>query len=92
MDLIKYIFETTSLSRRIAKWQVMLSEFDIIYITRKVIKGSVIADCLAKLPIEDYEPMKFDFPYEDIMVIVNTSPDTWTMMFDGAINEVGHGV
>ncbi|KAA0065921.1 uncharacterized protein E5676_scaffold259G00210 [Cucumis melo var. makuwa] len=59
---------------------------------KEIIKGSVIADCLAKLPIEDYEPMKFDFPYEDIMVIVNTSPDTWTMMFDGAINEVGHGV
>ncbi|KAL0551324.1 hypothetical protein IC582_010410 [Cucumis melo] len=92
MDPIKYIFEKPSLSGRIAKWQVLLSEFDIVYITRKAIKGSVIADCLAELPIEDYEPMKFDFPDEDIMALVNTSSNTWTMMFDGATNEIGHGV
>ncbi|KAA0043022.1 uncharacterized protein E6C27_scaffold75G001010 [Cucumis melo var. makuwa] len=55
------------------------------------IKGSVIADCLAELPIEDYEPMKFDFPDEDIMALVNTSSNTWTMIFDGAMNEIGHG-
>ncbi|KAA0052108.1 uncharacterized protein E5676_scaffold565G00210 [Cucumis melo var. makuwa] len=78
--------------RRIAKWQVLLSEFDIVYITRKVINSSVIVDCLAKLPIEDYEPMKFDFPDEDVMALINTSPNTWTMMFDGATNEIGYGV
>ncbi|KAA0032019.1 Retrovirus-related Pol polyprotein from transposon 17.6 [Cucumis melo var. makuwa] len=92
MDPIKYIFEKPSLSGRIAKWQVLFSEFDIVYITRKAIKGSVIADCLAELPIEDYESMKFDFPDEDIMALVNTASNTWTMMFDGATNEIGHGV
>ena len=71
---------------------MLLSEFDIVYITRKAIKGSVIANCLAELPIEDYESMKFDFPDEDIMALVNTSSNTWTMMFDGATNEIGHGV
>ncbi|TYK06498.1 uncharacterized protein E5676_scaffold70G00260 [Cucumis melo var. makuwa] len=55
------------------------------------IKGSVIADCLAELPIEDYEPMKFDFLDEDIMALVKTSSNTWTMIFDGATNEIGHG-
>ena len=92
MEPIKYIFEKPSLSGRIAKWQVLLSEFDIVYITRKVINGSVIVDCPAELPIEDYEPMKFDFPDEDIMALINTSPNTWTMMFDGATNEIGYGV
>ncbi|TYK05800.1 Transposon Ty3-I Gag-Pol polyprotein [Cucumis melo var. makuwa] len=67
-------------------------KFDIVYITRKAIKGSVIANCLAELPIEDYESMKFDFPDEDIMALVNTSSNTWTMKFDGATNEIGHGV
>ena len=30
LDPIKYIFEKPSLSRRIARWQVLLSKFDII--------------------------------------------------------------
>ncbi|KAA0025794.1 uncharacterized protein E6C27_scaffold34G00430 [Cucumis melo var. makuwa] len=37
------------------------------YESKKATKGSVIADCLAELPIEDYEPKKFDFSDEDIM-------------------------
>jgi hypothetical protein len=47
MDPIKYIFEKPSLSGRIAKWQVLLSEYDIVYATRKAIRGSAIADYLA---------------------------------------------
>ena len=33
LDPIKYIFEKPSLSRRIARWQVLLSEFDILYVS-----------------------------------------------------------
>ena len=33
LDPIKYIFEKPSLSGRIAKWQVLLSEFDILYVS-----------------------------------------------------------
>ena len=96
MDPIKYIFEKPSLSGRIAKWQVLLSEYDIVYVTKKAIKGSAIADCLTELPVEDYEPMKFEFSDEDIMTIstlnATQDPETWTMLFDGATNEMGHGV
>jgi len=48
MDPIKYIFEKPTLTGRIARWQVLLSEFDIVYITQKAIKGSALADYLAK--------------------------------------------
>ncbi|KAA0054926.1 Retrovirus-related Pol polyprotein from transposon 17.6 [Cucumis melo var. makuwa] len=94
MDPIKYIFEKPSLSGRIAKWQVLPSEYDIIYVTRNVVKGSAITDCLADLPVEDYELMKFEFLDEDVMTVSDTPQDTeiWTMFFDGATNEVGHGV
>ena len=40
MDPIKYIFENLALMGQIARWQVLLSEFDIVYITQKAIKGS----------------------------------------------------
>ena len=33
MDLVKYIFEKPALTERIARWQVSLSEFDIVYVT-----------------------------------------------------------
>ncbi|KAA0033845.1 uncharacterized protein E5676_scaffold49G00050 [Cucumis melo var. makuwa] len=94
MDPIKYIFEKSSLFGRIAKWQVLLLEYDIIYVTRKAMKGSAIVDCLANFPVEDYEPMKIEFPDEDVMIVSDTLQDTeiWTMFFDGATNEVGHGV
>ena len=48
MDLVKYIFEKSTLMGRIARWQVLLSEFDIVYVTQKVIKGSTMADYLAQ--------------------------------------------
>jgi len=47
MDPIKYIFEKLALTGRIARWQVLLSEFDIVYVTQKAIKGSALADYLA---------------------------------------------
>ena len=70
LDPIKYIFEKPSLSRRIARWQVLLSKFDILYVSQKAIKGSAIADFLAERANEEYEPMNFDFPNEDLMAVL----------------------
>jgi len=44
MDPIKYIFEKSALTGRIARWQMLLSEYDIQYVTQKAIKGSSLAD------------------------------------------------
>ena len=48
IDLVKYIFEKPALTGRIAWWQVQLSEFDIVYVTQKAIKGSALANYLAQ--------------------------------------------
>ena len=69
LDPIKYIFEKPSLSRRIARWQVLLSEYDILYVSQKAIKGSAIVEFLANKIEEKYEPMKFEFPNEDLLAI-----------------------
>jgi hypothetical protein len=69
MDPLKYIFEKPYLSSRIAKWQVMLAKYDIVYKTRKSVKGSVIVDHLADNAIKDYEPLKFDFLDEDVLIV-----------------------
>ena len=70
LDPIKFIFEKPSLSERIARWHVLLSEFDILYISQKAIKGSAIADFLVEIANKEYEPMSIDFPNEDLMVVL----------------------
>jgi ribonuclease HI len=88
IDPLKYIFEKPYMSNRLARWQVLLAEYDIIYKTRKSVKGSAIADHLADNAVEDYELLNFDFPDEDVLVIES---DWWTMYFDGAVNVSGNG-
>ncbi|XP_028201771.1 uncharacterized protein LOC114385942 [Glycine soja] len=97
MDLVKYIFEKPALTGRIARWQVLLSEFDIVYVTQKAIKRSALADYLAQQPINDYQPMHPEFPDEDIMTLFeekveDEDRDKWIVWFDGASNALGHGV
>ena len=81
---------------------MLLSEYDIQYVTQKAIKGSILADHLAHQPLPEYQPMKFDFPDEDVMVIGDyeiPEPDEgpkpgarWTLTFDKALNAPGHGI
>ena len=33
IDIVKYIFEKPALTGRITRWQVLLLEFDIVYVT-----------------------------------------------------------
>ena len=44
MDPMKYIFEKHALTGKISHWQMLLSEFDIVLMTQKAIKGQAIAD------------------------------------------------
>jgi ribonuclease HI len=60
--------------------------------TRKSVKGSAIANHLANNAIEDYEPLNFNFPDEDVLVTEREKKsDWWTMHFDGIVNVSGNG-
>jgi len=48
-------------------------------------KGSVIANHLADHAMEDYEPLKFDFPNEDVLSVEEGKSDWWIMYFDGVV-------
>ena len=71
MDPIKYIIKKPTLSGRIARWQMILTEYDIQYTTQKAIKGSVRADHLAHQAVDDYQSMNFEFPDENIMLVTD---------------------
>ncbi|KAA3486016.1 RNA-directed DNA polymerase (Reverse transcriptase), Ribonuclease H [Gossypium australe] len=64
LDPLKYMMESTALNGKMTRWQILLSEFDIVY----AVKGSAIADFLASRALEDY----FDFPNEDRMYVATT--------------------
>lgn len=52
--------------------------------------------------MEDYQPMQFDFPNEDVMVIrdcetpsLDKGPESgsrWELVSDGALNSIRHGI
>ena len=104
MDPIKYIFEKPALTGKIARWQMLLSEYDIEYHTQKAIKSSVLAEYLAHQPVEDHDDNEDEFPDEDVMFLKSRDckeplpeegpePDSqWGLVFDGASNVYGHGV
>ena len=41
-----------------------------MYVSQKAIKGSAIADFLVERANEEYEPMSFDFPDEDLIAVL----------------------
>ncbi|XP_070023365.1 uncharacterized protein [Nicotiana sylvestris] len=81
---------------KLAKWQILLSEFDIIYVTQKVVKGQVLADHLVENHVgREYEPLKTYFPDEEVSFVgedITETYDGWRMFFDGATNFKGVGI
>ncbi|XP_070035644.1 uncharacterized protein [Nicotiana tomentosiformis] len=93
MDPLKYIFQKPMPTGRLAKWQILLTEFDIIYVTRTAMKAQAMVDHLAENPVdEEYEPLKTYFPDEEVMYVDEADHDEklgWKLFFDGAANMKG---
>ena len=81
---------------RLAKWQILLTEFDIVYVTRTAMKAQALADHLAENPVDkEYEPLKTYFPDEEVLCIDEVIADSdpgWKLFFDGAANMKGVGI
>ena len=68
-DPIKYIFEKPAFTGKISCWQMLLFEFDIVFMTRKAIKGQAIVDYLADQPLNDPKLLESLFPDKDVMAL-----------------------
>lgn len=86
IDPLKYLLGKAALTGRLAKWMMILSEFDIDYIECKAIKGQAIADQLANFPIQDNMPIQVNFPDEHLMYMTERS---WKLFFDGSCMQNG---
>ena len=61
LDLLRYMFDRPVLTGSLMRWLVLVIDFDIQYVTQKSIKGSVVADHLASLPVSNDRPINDDF-------------------------------
>ena len=89
MDPLKYLMEKPVQDGKIAKWVLLLSEFDIKYMTQKSMKGRVIANHLAHCSPEEAEEIQGDFLDEDIIGI---ELESWKMYFGVATNQNGSSI
>lgn len=85
------MFEKAALTGKTARWLLLLSEFDITYVTQKSIKGRAIAEHLAEHPIKEEHEFKDCFPDEEIAV-TEEEGRAWKLYFDGAANQNGYEV
>lgn len=75
---------------KLSKWQILLSKFDIVYMTQKAVKGQALADHFTENPVGgEYEPLKTYFPDEKVSFIgedIAKSYDGWRMLFNESAN------
>ncbi|XP_070028883.1 uncharacterized protein [Nicotiana sylvestris] len=82
-------------TERLAKWLILLTEFNIVYVTRTAMKAQALADYLAENSVDDeYQPLGTYFPDEEVNSVEAIPEDThaWKMFFDGAVNAKGVGI
>ena len=53
LDQLRYLFDRPVLTGSLMRWLVLLTEFDIQYVTQKSVKGSIVVDHLASFPVSD---------------------------------------
>ena len=73
IDPLKYFLNKSTLTGRLAKWVMVLSEFDIEYMDQKDIKGQVIVDQLSDTQLSDERPIYVELPNDEIMQISTQS-------------------
>ena len=85
---IKALIHQPLLTRRIAQWLVLLSQYDIGFRTLKVVKSQAIADLLAQFPGKEECSLCEEIPGE-VAVLMGKKQ---TMRFDGLAMTTSNGL
>nr|XP_027083616.1 uncharacterized protein LOC113705912 [Coffea arabica] len=97
-DPLKYLLEKSMPTGRMAKWQMIPFEFNIVFTTLKAVKGQAIADHLTENSRDDdYQPLHTYFPDKKILFIgavegMSEQYPRWRLFFGGTSNSFGAGI
>ncbi|XP_077251890.1 uncharacterized protein LOC143891135 [Tasmannia lanceolata] len=81
------------LSKKMLEYEQKYTLLEKTCLALKSIKGRVVAEQLAEVPVEEVEYLKTEFPDEEIMIVEDEAPGaTWSRYFDGAVNKQGRGI
>ncbi|XP_049382712.1 uncharacterized protein LOC125847050 [Solanum stenotomum] len=91
-----YFLQKAMPTGKLAKWKMLMSEFDIVYVTQKAIKAQALVDHIVENPVdEEYERLKTYFPDEEVAFVgenISEPYPGWRVFFDGAINHQCRGI
>ncbi|KAA0055545.1 uncharacterized protein E6C27_scaffold222G00180 [Cucumis melo var. makuwa] len=90
VDPVKYILSRPVISRRLAKWAIILQQYDIAYISQKIVRGQALTDFLADHSVPSNWKLCDDLPDKEVLFVESMEP--WTMFFDVAVRKSGAGV
>ena len=77
----------SSLNGRLAKWAMLLSQYEMHFLPQKAIKGQAVADFLAEHPDPRATKLYDDLPDEVVEACQTQTPfegQVWQLFFDGA--------
>ena len=73
-----------SLNSRLAKWAILLSQYDMLFIPQKAVKGQALADFLAAYPVSISSKLHEDISDEIFESNMTSEDEVWQIFFDGA--------
>ena len=73
-----------SLNSRLAKWALLLSQYDMLVVPQKAVKGQMLAEFLAAHPIPENSKLREDIPDEVFESNVTSVDEVWQVFFDRA--------
>jgi len=71
------------MNSRLANWAILLFQYNITFIPRKVIKVQALTDFLAAHPVPETSKLHTDIPNEIIEANMTSGDGVWKMFFDG---------
>ena len=95
---LRYMISRTYTSTHTTKWIMLLSKFDLEFISQKSIKGQVIANQLVESPLPSDHPLIIELPDDSVFSVSKVEEDVTleedvniTLFFDGSKCEQGQG-
>jgi len=72
------------LNSRLAKWAILLSQYDMLFVPQKIVKGRSLADFLAAHLVLEGSKLHEDIPDEIFESNMTSEDEVWQMFFDEA--------